>query len=122
MSFAQYFDFALIAACVCYIGGCRFHLYKIMPVVTQLLNNPANYDIFERNFMKLITNIPFSIVCMLFILWRLHIELVVHQVEMITSWVIPVLLGIYGGYTLFFHTTFSLVAAKAKPTVWRKVD
>ncbi|HCA5286839.1 TPA: hypothetical protein MW252_002956 [Acinetobacter nosocomialis] len=119
MSFAQYFDFFLIAVCILYIGGCRLHLYKIMPVATKALDNPANDKIIERNYLKLFSNIPFSIICLLFILWRFHVVLATHQVEVITSWVIPVLLGLYGAYILFFHSIFSLVAAKAMPTVWR---
>ncbi|WP_322977462.1 hypothetical protein [Acinetobacter pittii] len=119
MSFAQYFDFGLITVCILYIGGCRLHLYKIMPVVTKALENPANDKIIERNYLKLLCNIPFSIICLLFILWRFHVALAAHQVEGVTSWVIPILLGLYGAYILFFHSIFSLVAAKSKPTVWR---
>lgn len=102
-----------------YIGGCRLHLYKIMPAVTKALDNPANDKIIERNYLKLISNIPFAFICLLFILWRFHVFLAAQQVEVITSWVIPVLIGLYGAYTLFLHSIFSLVAAKAMPSVWR---
>ncbi|MGK7251028.1 hypothetical protein ACSNOU_18410 [Acinetobacter oleivorans] len=122
MSFAQYFDFGLITISILFIGSCRFHLYKIMPLVTQALRNPANHNIFERNWLKILTNVPYAFICLVFIIWRFHNVLALYQVDTISSWIVPLLVGIYGAYVVFLHSTFILVAANAKPIAWRDGD
>jgi len=114
ITFAQGVDLALIFLAVLYLVFAKVKLHKIMPIVNQVLHGPIKDRTLEKNSIKLIVSIPFSWLCFWYVMYRFYVFLDGLGVDFYTALIIPILLALYGAYTIFFSTTFGLVAANYK--------
>lgn len=115
MSAQIVFSLALVSLAILYILVCRIRMNKIMPLVSQAFKTPETTVLaMQKIRSKLFCVIPFALVTWCFVVSQAFMLMQSYQLDFVTSWGVTVLLGLYGAYTLFFHTIFSMVATNQK--------
>lgn len=115
MSAQILFSLALVSLAILYVLTCRIRMSKIMPLVSQAFATQESTALaMQKIRSKLFCAIPFALVTWGFVVSQVYMLMQNYQLDFVTSWGVTILLGLYGAYTLFFHTIFSMVATNQK--------
>lgn len=114
MSYQIYFDLALIFLGLIYVIGCKFHLARIMPSVGLIYSKKGmagNY--LNQSKIQAICVVMFLISAWLFLMFRAFCTMRYFDIDLVTCWGVIIFTGLFGTYTLFFHSIFNLLVMNA---------
>lgn len=109
-----YFDLVLIALGLVYVLGCKFHLSRIMPDVGLIFSNAGMVGRYlDKSKIQMICIVIFSISAWLFLMFRAFCAMQYFGIDLVTCCGVIIFAGLFGTYTLFFHSVFNLIVINA---------
>ena len=111
---AIYSDWFVILSTVCYVLSCRIYNARVIDAVSSSVGSGLFGQAIQKHKMRIIVNLLFIFFCLGFASWRLHELLAIYQIDPPSTWIIPILFLLYGGYVSLFNVIYVIVFNKIK--------
>ncbi len=108
MSISILFNLALVFSALAYVLACRIHLSKLYSLLAHKSSTYISNALADVR-LKVCLVVPFTQLFWAFVMWRGFSVMQAYGIDPVTSWGVVIFAGVYGAYTLFFHSVFNLI-------------